>query len=49
MCPKNYDQMMYGSWDMVCNRWTEADGPTEWTDGWTDRQTVGQTDGKNDI
>ena len=20
MCTKNYDQMMYGSWDMVCNR-----------------------------
>ena len=24
MCTKNYDQMMYGSWDMVCNRWTDG-------------------------
>ena len=22
MCTKNYDQIMYGSWDMVCDRWT---------------------------
>ena len=21
---KNYDQMMYGSWDMVCDRWTNG-------------------------
>ena len=29
ICTKNYDQMMYGSWDMVCDRWmngrTESD------------------------
>ena len=29
MCAKNYDQMLYGSWDVV------RDG---WTDGQTDRQ-----------
>ena len=23
MCTKNYDQMRYGSWDMVRNRWTD--------------------------
>ena len=23
MCTKNNDQMMYGSWDMVHNRWTD--------------------------
>ena len=28
--PKNYDKMMYGFWDMVCNRWT---------DGWTEKVT----------
>ena len=22
-CTKNYGQMMYGSWDMVCNRWSD--------------------------
>ena len=27
MCTKNYDQMVYRSWDMVCNRWTN--GQTE--------------------
>ena len=27
-CTKNYDQIMYSSWDMVYNRWT---------DKWTDR------------
>ena len=30
MCTKNCDQMIYSSWDMVCNRQT---------DGQTDRQT----------
>ena len=30
-CTKNYDHMMYGSWDMVYNRWT--DGETDRTDG----------------
>ena len=29
MCTKNYDQMMYGSWDMVCDRWMDGQ-----TDGW---------------
>ena len=28
MCTKNYDQMMYGSWDMVCNR--QTDGWKKW-------------------
>ena len=42
-CTKNYDQMIYGSWDMVHNRRTngQTDG---WTDGniWTDGHiTVG--------
>ena len=23
MCTKNYDYMMYGSWDMVCNGWID--------------------------
>ena len=23
MCTKNYDHMMYGSWDMVHNRWMD--------------------------
>ena len=23
ICTKNYDHIMYGSWDMVCNRWTD--------------------------
>ena len=23
-CTKNYDQMMYGSWDMVCDEWTDG-------------------------
>ena len=32
-CTKNYDRMMYGSWDMVHNRRT--DRQTErWTDRW---------------
>ena len=31
MCTKNYDQMMYGSWDMVRGRQTDR-----WTDGRTD-------------
>ena len=28
---KNYDQKMYSSWDMLCDRWTDR-----WMDGWTD-------------
>ena len=23
MCTRNYGQMMYGSWDMLCDRWTD--------------------------
>ena len=23
MCTKNNDHMMYGSWNMVCDRWTD--------------------------
>ena len=37
----NYDYMMYSSWDMVHNRWTDG-----WTDGRTDGRTDGQMDGK---
>ena len=37
MCTKNYDQMMYGSSDMV------GDG---WTDGQTDGQRDGWMDGQ---
>ena len=33
MCTKIYDQMMYGSWDMVCDR-----QKGRWTDGWMDEQ-----------
>ena len=22
MCTKNYDKIMYSSWDMACDRWT---------------------------
>ena len=28
MCTKNYDQVMYGSWEMVCKGW--ADGQKKW-------------------
>ena len=28
MCTTNHDQMMYGSWDMVCSRW--MDGWKKW-------------------
>ena len=28
MCTKNYDHMMYGSLDMVCDRW--MDGRKKW-------------------
>ena len=32
-CAKNYDQMMYSSWDIIRNR--QMDGQTDrWTDGW---------------
>ena len=24
MCTKNRDHMVYGSWDMVCDRWTDG-------------------------
>ena len=30
MCTKNYDQLIYGSWDVMCDRWT---------DGWTEKAT----------
>ena len=33
MCTKNYDQMMYGSWDIVCNRWMDR-----LMAGWMDEQ-----------
>ena len=28
MCTKNYDQIMYCSWDMMCNR--QTDGQKKW-------------------
>ena len=34
MCTKHYDQMLYGSWDMVCDRQTDGE-----TDGWTEKVT----------
>ena len=43
MSTKNYGQMMYGSWDIVCDRQTDG-----WTDRWMDRQTDGQMDGQMD-
>ena len=24
MCTKNYDHTIYGSWDMLCDRWTDG-------------------------
>ena len=47
MCAKNYDHMMYGSSDMVRNRWTDGqiDGQTDrQSDRQADRQTDRQTD-----
>ena len=23
MCTKNYEHMVFGSWDIVCDRWTD--------------------------
>ena len=40
MCTKNYDHMMYGSWDMMCNRPRDrltdklALGKKPWEQGW---------------
>ena len=31
-CTKNYDQVMYGSWDMVCDG--QMDGRTDWRKKW---------------
>ena len=33
MCAKNYDHVMYGSWDMVCNRQTGRQAERQ-IDGW---------------
>ena len=33
ICPENYDQMMYGSWDIVSNR-RGADGHTDRRKEW---------------
>ena len=44
MCTTNYDQMMFGSWDMVCDKWMDWQMDRQ-TDGWTN----GWTDGKSDI
>ena len=38
MCTKNYDQMMYGSWDIVHDGWTDGQIGRP-TNRWTDRQT----------
>ena len=48
MCTKNYDQMIYSSWDPVRDGWTERQ-----TDGWKDEQkdrwmTEGQTNGQTE-
>ena len=43
MSTKNYGQMMYGFWDIVCDR--QKDG---WTDRWMDRQTDRWSDGWTD-
>ena len=43
MCTKNYDQMMYGSWDIVRNRWTDGR-----MDRGTDRRMDKQSDGKSE-
>ena len=37
MCTKNYDHIMYASWDKVHNRWMDRQ-MNRWTDGPTDRQ-----------
>ena len=37
MCTKNNDHMIYSSWNMVCNRWTDRQ-MNRWMDGWTDVQ-----------
>ena len=34
--PKNYDQMMHSSWDMVRDRWMDGQA-----DGWTEKVTYG--------
>ena len=37
MCTKNYDHIMYASWDMVHNRWMDRQ-MNRWTDGLRDGQ-----------
>ena len=44
MFTKNYDQMMYGSWDMLHDRQMD-----EWMNGRADGQVDRQTDRKSDI
>ena len=47
MCNKNHDQMMYGSWDILCNRQTDGrmDGQMDgWTDRWTDGRKMWHTE-----
>ena len=34
MCTKKYDQMMYASWDIVCDRWTDRQ-----MDNWMEKVT----------
>ena len=34
MCARNYDHMMYDSWNMVCDRQTDG-----WMDEWTEKVT----------
>ena len=39
MWTKNYDHMMYSSWDMVSKRWMDR-----WTDRWTNRKRSCKSD-----
>ena len=43
MCTKNYDHIMYASWDKVHNRWMDRQ-MNRWTDGPTDRQKKWHTE-----
>ena len=43
-CNKNYDQMVYGSWDIVCNRRMDR-----WMDGWKKWHTEVGTPARNKL
>ena len=38
MCSKNDDYIMYGSWDMVHEGWTDR-WTERWTNGWMEKET----------